>query len=189
MSQRKKQGALTPPLNESASTSTSISSTPPRRELLIVAPKRLGRGKRISSLSKMIVEKMRQHFEKEREKGGPITMFFVVERTAIATGLAVRTMSIHKEFTSCDDHLLTPIKKYMLSPESGSTLTRLIARAVIRRVVHWFYLRKECPTPPEYWGRSRKLVPFQMASSAYGGVFFGRWILRTLNDLFTNGSM
>ena len=46
----------------------------------------------------MIVEKVRQHFEKEREKGGPIKMFCVVKS---ATGLAVRTVfNIHKEFTS-----------------------------------------------------------------------------------------
>ena len=80
---------------------------------------------RISSLSKIIVEKVRQHFEKEREK---------VERTAIATGLAVRTVfNIHKEFTSCDEHLPTPIKKY------ASSRVRInldsFDRAVIRRVV------------------------------------------------------
>ena len=41
---------------------------------------------------------MRQHFEKEWEKGVPIKMLCVVERTAIATGLAVRTVfNIHKE--------------------------------------------------------------------------------------------
>ena len=62
--------------------------------------KRLGRGVRISSQSKMIVEKVRQHFEKEREQGGPIKMSCVVERTAITTGLAVRTVfNIHKEAT------------------------------------------------------------------------------------------
>ena len=44
----------------------------------------------------------------------------------------------------------------------------------------------------KYWGRSRKLVHFQVVSSAYG-VFFGRRFLRTLNEtvngLFTNRSM
>ena len=65
----------------------------------------------------MIVEKVRQHFEKEREKGGPIIKVSpVVERTAIATELAVRTVfNIHKEFTSCDEHFLTPIKRYASS--------------------------------------------------------------------------
>ena len=81
-----------------------------------MAPKRLGRGVRISSLSKMIVEKVTQHFEKRREKGGPIKTFCVVERTAIATGLAVKTVfNIQKEYTSCDEHLSTPIKKYASS--------------------------------------------------------------------------
>ena len=63
-------------------------------------------------------------------------------------------------------------------------------RAVIRREVHE-YERSILPSP-KYWGRSRKLVHFQLVISAYG-VFFGRWVLRTLNEtvngLFTNSSM
>ena len=159
MSQRIKQGAPTPPLNEGASTSTTIKSTPPRRELHKVAPKRLGRGVRISSQSKMIVEKVRQHFEKEREQGGPIKMSCVVERTAVATGLAVRTVfSIHKEFISCDEHFLTPVKRYAssrvrINPDSFD-------RAVIRRVVHGFYLRKEYPTLSKVLGKVKEACSF-----------------------------
>ena len=119
-----------------------------------MAPKRLGRGVRISSLSKMIVEKVRQHFE-EREKGRPSKMLCVVERTAIATGLAVRTVfNIHKEFTSCDGHLSTPIKKYAssrvrINPDSFD-------RVVIRRVVRKFYLRKEYPTLSNVLGKVKE---------------------------------
>ena len=187
----KSRGHQLHPLNESASTNTSIRSTPPSRALHIVAPKRLGRGVKISSLSKTIVEKVRQHFEKEREKGVPIKMSCVVERTVIATGLAVRTVfNIHKEFTSCDEHFLTAIKKYMLPPESGSTLTRLVGWLFAEWFMGFIYEKSILPSP-KYWGRSRKLVHFQVVSSTYG-VFFGRWVLRTLNeavhDLFTNGA-
>ena len=109
----------------------------------------------------MIVEKVRQHFEKEREKGGPIKMFCVVERTAIATGLAVRTVfNIHKEFTSCDEHLPTPIKKY------ASSRVRInrdsFDRGVIRRVVHGFYLK----------GVS---YPLQSIGEGQGSLFISRW--------------
>ena len=192
MSRRKKQGAPTPPLNESASTSTSIRSTPPRRELNIVAPKRLGRGVRISSLSKMIVEKVRQHIEKEREKGGPIKMFCVVERTAIATGKAVRTVFLiitRSSLLVMSTYRLQ--SKSMLPPESGSTLTRLIGWLFVEWFMGFIYERVFLPSP-KYWGRSKKLVDFQVVSSTYG-VFFGRRVLRTLNEtvngLFTNRSM
>ena len=43
---------------------------------------------------------MRQRVEKEREKGVPIKMICVVERTAIATGLAVRTVFNIKKYAS-----------------------------------------------------------------------------------------
>ena len=99
----------------------------------------------------MIVEKVRQHIEKEREKGGPFKMFRVVERTAIATGLAVRTVF--------------NIKKYAYSRVRINLDS--FDRVVIRRVVHGFYLRKEFLPSPKYWGRSRKLVHFQVVSSTF----------------------
>ena len=111
----------------------------------------------------MIVKNVRQHFEKEREKGGPIKMLCVVERTAIATGLAVRTVfNIHKEFTSCNEHLPTPIKKYAssrvrINPDSFDS-------AVIRRVVHGFYLRME-------YYLSKVLGKVKEACSFAGGKF------------------
>ena len=56
----------------------------------------------------------------------------------------------------------------------------------------FIYERSILPSP-KYWGRSRKLVhQFQVVSSAYG-VFFGRRVLRTLNEtvngLFSDRSM
>ena len=77
----------------------------------------------------------------------------------------------------------------MLPPESGSTRPDSFDKVVIRRVVLGFYLRKEYPTLSKVL---RKLVHFQVVSSAYG-IFFGRRVLRTLNEtvngLFTNRSM
>ena len=63
-------------------------------------------------------------------------MSCVVERTVIATGLAVRAVfNIHKEFTSCGEHFLTPIKS------QGSTLTRLIGRLFIEWFMGFIYER------------------------------------------------
>ena len=69
---------------------------------------------------------MRQRFEKELEKGGPIKMICVVERTAIATRLAVRTVFNIKS---------------MLPPESGSTLTRSIGWLFVEWFMGFIYER------------------------------------------------
>ena len=69
----------------------------------------------------------------------------VVERISAATGVSVRTVKYtHKEFTSQDGTLLTPLKRYSASrvrinPDEFD-------RETIHHVVHDFYMRKEYPT-------------------------------------------
>ena len=104
--------------------------------------KRPGKGVRLTSQSKYIVENVRQLFEKD---GMSLKRSCVVERTSAATGVSVRSVKyIHKELTSQDGTLLTPLKRYSASrvrinPDE-------LDREIIRRVVHDFYVRKEYPT-------------------------------------------
>ena len=107
--------------------------------------KKPGRGKRLSSQSKYIIESVRQFFEKEKSGGKSMLKSRVVDRTAAATGVSMKTVyNIHQEFMAHDGELLTPVKRYSTSririnPDSFD-------RKVIRRAVHGFYERKEYPT-------------------------------------------
>ena len=107
---------------------------------------------------------MRQRFEKEHS---PIKMICVVKRTAIATGLTVGTAFNIKKYAS---------SRVRINPDSFD-------RVVIRRVVRGFYLRKEYPTLSKVLGKVKEACSF-VVSSAYG-VFFGRRVLRTLNETVT----
>ena len=104
-----------------------------------------GRGVRLTSQTKQIVENVRSFFEKEKACKSTINRMAVVKRTSEATGISERSIrDIHKEHVSRDSQLLTPIKRYSVSrirvnPDSFD-------REVIRRVVHEFYTRKEYPT-------------------------------------------
>ena len=97
---------------------------------------------RLVSQSKYIVENVRQFFEKERSVDMCLKRSCVVERTAAATGISVRSVrNIHNEFLSQDGKLLTPRKRYSTSririnPDGFD-------REIIRRA---FYARKEYPT-------------------------------------------
>ena len=107
--------------------------------------KKPGRGVRLTSQSKYIVENVRQFFEKERSVGMSLKRSCVVERTASATGISIRSVrNVHKEFIAQDGTLLTPLKRYASSrvhvnPDEFD-------RETIRRVVHDFYTNKEYPT-------------------------------------------
>ena len=124
--------------------SANSSKSPEDQELHKVA-KKPRKGVRLTSQSKYIVQNVRQFFEKERSVGMSIKRSCVVERTAAATGVSVRTVKyINKEITSQDGTLLTPLKRYSASrvrinPDEFD-------REIIRRVVHEFYVRKEYPT-------------------------------------------
>ena len=66
---------------------------------------------RLTSQTKQIVENVRQFFEKERRTGKSIKRMQVVERTAEATGISVRSVrNIHSEFIDCEEKLFTPVK-------------------------------------------------------------------------------
>ena len=107
------------------------------------AAKQLGRGVRIKSQTKIVVENVRKFFESEKTKGHRRAVN-VVQRTAQATGLSIRSVKrIHQEYVSHDCKFLTPVKRYSVSrirvnPDSFD-------RAVIKRLVHGFYRRKEYP--------------------------------------------
>ena len=63
--------------------------------------KKLGRGKRLSSQSKYIIESVKQFFEKEKSGGMSLKKSRVADRTAAATGVSVKTVyNIHREFMS-----------------------------------------------------------------------------------------
>ena len=124
--------------------STSSSKSPGDKELHKLA-KKPGKGVRLTSQSKYIVESVREFFEKEKSVGMSLKRSCVVERTAAATGVSVRSVrNIHNEFSAHSGTLLTPLKRYSASrvrinPDNFD-------REVIRRVVHGFYERKEYPT-------------------------------------------
>ena len=105
--------------------------------------KRLARGKRLNSQAKYIVENVRKFFEGEKSKGSK--GLAVVNRTARATGLAVCTVKrIHAEFINQDQHFLTPVKRYTVSRIRVNADS--FDRAVFRRIINNFYVRKEYPT-------------------------------------------
>lgn len=107
---------------------------------------------------------------KSTSAGKSIKKSCVIERTATATGVSVRSVcNIHKEFTSQDSTILTPIKRYSASrvrvnPDEFD-------REVIRRVVHSFYMRKEYPTLAAMLEKVKKCA-------FSGGRYCLWWVLR-----------
>ena len=104
--------------------------------------KQPGKGVRLTSQSKSIIERVRQYFEREKQKG---THMNVLQRTSTATGVSLTTIKrIYSEQRIHDGQFLTPLRRYTASrirvnPDSFD-------QGVIRRVVHSFYERKEYPT-------------------------------------------
>ena len=105
--------------------------------------KAFGRGVRIKSQTKIVVENVRKFFEREKNKG-PGKAVNIIKRTAQATGSSDFTVKkIHKEFIGQDSRFFTPVKRYMVSrirvnPDSFDL-------AAVKRIVH-SYRRKEYPT-------------------------------------------
>ena len=84
-------------------------------------------------------------FKKERSVGMCLKRSQVVERTAAATGVSVRSVrNIHKEFQLQDGTLLAPVKRYAASRVHVNP--DAFDEEVIRRVVLTFYARKEYTT-------------------------------------------
>ncbi len=106
--------------------------------------KGVGRGVRLNSQAKRIVENVRDFFESEKKKGHSKSLK-IIPRTAEATGISEMSVKrIHKEYLAQDCKFLTPVKRYSVSrirvnPDSFD-------RAAVKRIVHGFYHRREYPT-------------------------------------------
>ena len=74
--------------------STSSQSTSREPAELHKVPKRSGKGVRLTSQSKYIVESVRQFFEKEKSVGMCLKRSCVAERTAAATGVSIIQLQI-----------------------------------------------------------------------------------------------
>ena len=112
---------------------SSTSSDEPTHKIA----KRPGRGVRLTSQSKYIVENVREFFETEKRTGKSILRDRVLERTAQATGVSRRTVaSIHASMTE-DKQFLTPVKRYTASRVRINL--DAFDRELIRRTVHSFY--------------------------------------------------
>ena len=72
--------------------SASSSKSPGDEELHKVA-KKPGKGVRLTSQSKYIVKNVRQLFEKERSVGMSLKRSCVIQRTAAATAVSIRTVN------------------------------------------------------------------------------------------------
>lgn len=93
----------------------------------------------------MVTECQAVFWEREESRYMCLKRSCVVERTATATGVSIRSVhTIYNELLSQDGKLLTPVKRYTASrmrinPDQFD-------REVIRLVVHAFYAWKEYPT-------------------------------------------
>ena len=118
------------------------SKSPMEPQELHKVAKQPGKGKRLTSQSKTIINRVRHFFEGEKQKGRQIN---VLKKTAEATGVSVATVKwIYSEQRMNDGNFLTPVRRYTVSrirvnPDSFD-------QGVIRQVVHSFYERKEYPT-------------------------------------------
>ena len=73
-----------------------------------------GRGVRLTSQTKHIVENVRKFFEKE--KTNAIKKMQVVQRLSQATDLSEKCLrNIHNEYVSLDSSFFTPVKRYTAS--------------------------------------------------------------------------
>ena len=70
-----------------------------------------GNGVRLTSQTKYVSENVRQFFEKEKRKGSSIKRKRIVEHTAEATGVLIRSVrNIDNEYISQEGKLLTLVK-------------------------------------------------------------------------------
>ena len=107
--------------------------------------KRRGKGHRLPSQAKYIVESVRKFFNNEKTQQRSTLRNRAIERTAKACGVAVRTVhNIQNEFRSSAGILCTPEQRYTKS-RVQIQLDDFNVEA-IRRTVHEFYTRKEYPT-------------------------------------------
>ena len=78
--------------------------------------KKRGRGYRLPSQSKYIVESVYAFFEKEKQEQRSLLHNQVVKRTAMACGIGTTTVSrLHKDFQGREGLLPSPEKRYVES--------------------------------------------------------------------------
>ena len=107
--------------------------------------KKRGKGHRLPSQAKYIVESVRTFFNNEKMQQRSTLRNRVIERTAKACGVAVRTVySVQSEFRSSAGILSTPEQRYTKS-RVQIKLDDFNVEAICR-TVHEFYTRKEYPT-------------------------------------------
>ena len=107
--------------------------------------KKRGKGHRLSSQAKYIVNSVREFFEKEKAKQKATLRDWVVKCTAAACGIGVTTViRLHKEYGDSGGILSSLKKRY------DETRVQLVLNEVdvegICKEVHEFYQRKEYPT-------------------------------------------
>ena len=106
--------------------------------------KKRGKGHRLPSQAKYVIESVRKFFESEKKEQKSILRDRVFERTAKALGVGVRTVyRIESEFKT-RDVLCTPQSRY--SKSRVQVLLDDFNVEAIRRIVHEFYTKKEYPT-------------------------------------------
>ena len=80
------------------SSSSSINQEP---QPIHKVAKKPWKGVRLTSQTKYVIEKVRQFFEKEKRKGSSIKRERIVERTAEAIGVSIRSVfNIHNKYIS-----------------------------------------------------------------------------------------
>ena len=95
-------------MDQGSSSSSSINQEP---QPIHKVAKKPGKGGRLTSQTKYVIENVRQFFEKKKRKGSSIKRERIVERTAEATGVSIRSVcNIDNEYISQEGKLLTLVK-------------------------------------------------------------------------------
>ena len=95
-------------MDQGSSSSSSINQEP---QPIHKVAKKSGKGDRLTSQTKYVIENVRQFFEKKKRKGSSIKRERIVEHTAEATGVSIRSVrNIDNEYISQEGKLLTLVK-------------------------------------------------------------------------------
>ena len=107
--------------------------------------KKRGRGYRLPSQLKYIIESVYAFFEKEKQEQRSLLRNQVVKRTAMACGIGTTTVSrLHKNFQGRKGLLPSSEKRYVESRVQIALDEYNVA--AIRKEIHQFYEQKEFPT-------------------------------------------
>ena len=74
-------------MDQGSSSSSSINQEPQHIHKVAKKP---GKGVRLTSQTKYVIEKVRQFFEKEKRKGSSIKRERIIERTLAATSVSIK---------------------------------------------------------------------------------------------------